>query len=37
MSAVSGEKIIDIPIADAIKELKTVPKEMYEAAKVFFN
>ncbi|MBS1494086.1 MAG: 6-phosphofructokinase [Bacteroidetes bacterium] len=37
MSALRGSEIVDIPIADAIKVLKTVPPELYEEAKVFFN
>jgi 6-phosphofructokinase 1 len=37
MAALKGNKIVDIPIADAIQKLKTVSKEFYEAAKVFFN
>lgn len=37
MSAVRGSDIIEIPIVDAISKLKTVPIELYEDAKVFFN
>lgn len=37
MVALSGIKIIDVPIEDAVKELKTVDMELYEIAKVFFG
>jgi len=37
MVALSGIKIIDVPLADAVKELKTVDMELYEIAKVFFG
>ena len=37
MAALSGVKIIDVPIEDAVKELKTVDMELYEIAKVFFG
>ncbi len=37
MAALSGNKIIDVPIEDAVKELKTVDTEFYEVAKVFFG
>ncbi len=37
MAALSGNKIIDVPLEDAVKELKTVDNEMYEIAKVFFG
>lgn len=37
MCAKRGNEIIDIPITEAINKLKTVPPEMYESAKVFFN
>jgi ATP-dependent phosphofructokinase / diphosphate-dependent phosphofructokinase len=37
MVALSGIKIIDVPLEDAVKELKTVDMELYEIAKVFFG
>jgi len=37
MVALSGNKIIDVPIEDAVKALKTVDNELYEIAKVFFG
>lgn len=37
MVALMGNKIIDVPIDEAVKVLKTVDMEMYEIAKVFFG
>ncbi len=37
MAALSGNKIIDVPLADAVKAIKTVDPEFYEVAKVFFG
>ena len=37
MVALSGIKIIDVPIEDAVKMLKTVDMELYDIAKVFFG
>jgi len=37
MVALSGNKIIDVPLEDAVKTLKTVDMELYEIAKVFFG
>ena len=37
MVALSGVKIIDVSIDEAVKELKTVDMELYELAKVFFG
>jgi len=37
MAALVGNKIIDVPLEDAVKELKTVDMELYEIAKVFFG
>ena len=37
MSAVKGNDIVDISIEEAIGTLKTVPADLYEEAKVFFN
>lgn len=36
MVALSGTKIIDVPIEDAVKAIKTIDMELYETAKVFF-
>lgn len=37
MVALVGNKVIDVPIEDAVKEIKTVDTEFYEIAKVFFG
>jgi 6-phosphofructokinase 1 len=37
MVALAGNKIIDVPIKEAVGELKTVDTELYEIAKVFFG
>ena len=37
MVALQGMKITDVPLADAVKALKTVDMELYEIAKVFFG
>jgi len=37
MVALSGNKIIDVPIKEAVKQLKTVDMELYDIAKVFFG
>jgi len=37
MVALSGNKIIDVPIKNAVSALKTVDNDMYEIAKVFFG
>jgi ATP-dependent phosphofructokinase / diphosphate-dependent phosphofructokinase len=37
MAALAGNKIIDVPLEDAVKELKTVDIELYDIAKVFFG
>ncbi len=37
MVALSGNKIIDVPIDEAVKELKTVDMDLYEIARVFFG
>ncbi len=37
MAALSGLKVIDVPIEDAVKTLKTVDMELYDIAKVFFG
>lgn len=35
MAALQGIKIVDVPLKDAVKELKTVDLELYNIAKVF--
>lgn len=37
MVALSGNKIIDVPIEQAVASLKTVDMELYEISKVFFG
>jgi 6-phosphofructokinase 1 len=37
MVALSGNKIIDVPLQEAVSALKTVDMELYEIAKVFFG
>ena len=37
MVALAGNKIIDVPLAEAVKALKTVDMELYNIAKVFFG
>lgn len=37
MVALSGIKIIDVPLEEAVKAIKTVDMELYEVAKVFFG
>ena len=37
MVALAGTKIIDVPLEDAVKTLKTVDMELYNIAKVFFE
>ena len=37
MVALAGTKIIDVPLEDAVKALKTVDMELYNIAKVFFG
>ena len=37
MVALQGNKIIDVPLSDAVKALKTVDMELYDIAKVFFG
>jgi 6-phosphofructokinase 1 len=37
MVALVGNKVIDVPLEDAVKKLKTVDTELYEIAKVFFG
>jgi 6-phosphofructokinase 1 len=37
MVALTGNKILDVPISDGVKELKTVDVELYNIAKEFFG
>jgi 6-phosphofructokinase 1 len=37
MVSLSGNKIVDVPLEDAVKTLKTVDKNIFEIAKVFFG
>ncbi|MCX5693913.1 MAG: 6-phosphofructokinase [Candidatus Omnitrophica bacterium] len=37
MVALSGNKIIDVPLSEAVKALKTVDDDLYSIAKVFFG
>jgi ATP-dependent phosphofructokinase / diphosphate-dependent phosphofructokinase len=37
MAALHGDDIVDVPLKDAVAELKTVPPEFYDATKAFFG
>ncbi len=37
MAALQGDAIVEVPLRDAVAELKTVPREFYETAKAFFG
>lgn len=37
MASLQGNKIIDVPLEEAVGVLKTVPKDFYDMAKVFFG
>jgi 6-phosphofructokinase 1 len=37
MAALQGDRIVDIPIEEATRELKTVPSEWYDVAREFFG
>lgn len=37
MVALVGNKIVDVPLDDAVKELKTIDMELYNIAKEFFG
>lgn len=37
MVALSGNKVTDVPLEDAVRAIKTVDMELYEIAKVFFG
>jgi ATP-dependent phosphofructokinase / diphosphate-dependent phosphofructokinase len=37
MAALQGDRIVGVPLKDAVAELKTVPPDWYETAKAFFG
>jgi len=37
MAALRGTEVVAVPLADAVKELKTVPREYYALAEAFFG
>ena len=37
MASLQGNEIVDVPLADAVAELKTVPPHWYEVARAFFG
>ena len=37
MAALHGDRIVDIPLEEATRELKTVPSEWYDVARAFFG
>jgi 6-phosphofructokinase 1 len=37
MVALQGNKIVTVPLEDAVEELKTVDKELYDISKIFFG
>jgi 6-phosphofructokinase 1 len=37
MVSLRGREIVDVPLADAVKQLKLVSKELYDVTKVFFG
>ena len=37
MAALRGDEIVAVPIAEAVAELKLVPRELYDQAAVFFG
>jgi ATP-dependent phosphofructokinase / diphosphate-dependent phosphofructokinase len=37
MAALHGDTIVDVPLEDAVAELKTVPPDWYEVARAFFG
>jgi 6-phosphofructokinase 1 len=37
MAALQGDRIVDVSLAEATAELKTVPREWYEVARAFFG
>jgi 6-phosphofructokinase 1 len=37
MAALHGDEIVEVPLAEAVAELKTVPSEWYDVARAFFG
>ena len=37
MAALRGTKIVGVPLADAVAEIRTVPREMYALAEAFYE
>jgi 6-phosphofructokinase 1 len=37
MAALQGDSIVEVPLADAVAELKTVPPQWYDVARAFFG
>jgi 6-phosphofructokinase 1 len=37
MAALQGDDIVDVSLAEATAELKTVPPDWYETARAFFG
>jgi len=37
MVSLQGNKIVPVPLAEAVAKIKTVDMELYELAKVFFG
>ena len=37
MASLQGADVVAVPLADAVKELKTVPREYYALAEAFFG
>ena len=37
MAALHGDDVVDVPLRDAVAELKTVPADWYEVARAFFG
>jgi 6-phosphofructokinase 1 len=37
MAALRGDSVVSVPLTEALAELKTVPRELYEIAQTFFG
>jgi 6-phosphofructokinase 1 len=37
MAALQGDAIVEVPLRDAVAELKTVPREFFDVARAFFG
>jgi hypothetical protein len=37
MAALQGDTVVDVPLADAVVELKSVPPDWYDVARAFFG